>query len=146
MISSWSALPQCCKGRRIALYCRIRRSGGDCLVSLGGGSPIDMYNVASYSTLTGSDLTTAHQLIEGVKPGAHTGRELIRIAIPTTWPKSQLNALDPSPKNSESFDSMNLQAAALDRRPRSAQALEQLQVMDRPLSREGVVTLLETAY
>jgi hypothetical protein len=147
MISSWSAPPQCCKGRRIALYCRIRRSGGDCLVSLGGGSPIDMYNVASYSTLTGSDLTTARQLIEGVKPGAHTGRELIHIAIPTTWLRLRLTALDPHRQGFEvRFDSMNPQPAALDRRPCSAQALEQSQVMDRPLSREGVVTLLEAAY
>jgi hypothetical protein len=44
------------------------------------------------------------------------------------------------------FDSMNPQPAALDRRPRSAQALEQSQVMDRPLSREEIVTLLEVAY
>jgi hypothetical protein len=115
VISSWSAPPQSCKGRRIVLRCRIRRSGADCLVSLGGGSPIDMCKVPLIRFSTGSDLTTAHQLIEGVKPGAHTGRELIHIAIPTTWPKSQLSALDPSPKNSECFDSMNLQAAALDR-------------------------------
>ncbi len=66
------------------LKAEIERTGADCLVSLGGGSPIDMCKVAAYSILTGSDLTTTHQLIEGAKPGAQAGRELIHIAIPTT--------------------------------------------------------------
>jgi len=66
------------------LRAEIERTGADCLVSLGGGSPIDICKVAAYSILTGSDLTTTHQLIEGAKPGAHAGRELLHIAIPTT--------------------------------------------------------------
>lgn len=66
------------------LRAEIERSGADCLVSLGGGSPIDMCKVAAYSILTGSDLTTTHQLIEGTKPGAQAGRELVHIAVPTT--------------------------------------------------------------
>lgn len=80
------------RGRRAAfpfsvmreLKTEIERRGADCLVSLGGGSRIDMCKLAAYSILTGSDLTTTHQLIEGAKPGAHTGRELVHIAIPTS--------------------------------------------------------------
>jgi alcohol dehydrogenase class IV len=66
------------------LKAEIERSGADCLVSLGGGSPIDMCKVAAYSILTGLDLTTTHALIEGAKPGVQAGRELIHIAVPTT--------------------------------------------------------------
>ncbi len=66
------------------LRAEVERTEADCLVSLGGGSPIDMCKVAAYSILTGSDLTTTHQLIEGIKPAVDSGREIIHIAIPTT--------------------------------------------------------------
>jgi alcohol dehydrogenase class IV len=56
----------------------IERVNADCVVSFGGGSPIDASKAAIHSVLTG------HAPGEPVPPGKAAGREIIHIAVPTT--------------------------------------------------------------
>ncbi len=58
------------------LEAEIKRLDADCLVSFGGGSPIDTCKVASYAFLPGP--------AGAGKPTAGGGRDIVHIAIPTT--------------------------------------------------------------
>jgi alcohol dehydrogenase class IV len=64
----------------------IRRAEADCLVSFGGGSPIDTAKVAAASILTGRDPGEGARHIDfgGTSAKVDSGRDLIEIAIPTT--------------------------------------------------------------
>jgi alcohol dehydrogenase class IV len=64
----------------------IKRSDGDCLVSFGGGSPIDTAKVAAAAILTGSDPGKGARHIDfsGTSAAVDSVRDLVEIAIPTT--------------------------------------------------------------
>ncbi|MGD1210362.1 MAG: iron-containing alcohol dehydrogenase [Candidatus Acidiferrales bacterium] len=63
------------------LLAEIERANADCLVSFGGGSPIDSAKVAAYVVLTGREPIPAR-----TTPGAapRTGRDIVHLAVPTT--------------------------------------------------------------
>jgi alcohol dehydrogenase class IV len=68
------------------LLAEIERLQADCLVSFGGGSPIDCSKVAAYAVLNGRDPLRA-ALAPGSAPTAEEiarAREIIHIAVPTT--------------------------------------------------------------
>lgn len=70
-----------------ALVQEYQRSGADCMVSFGGGSPIDTVKVAAKRILDGSNPkgAEAHTIdIEGAMGAGATGSDLIHIALPTT--------------------------------------------------------------
>jgi alcohol dehydrogenase class IV len=64
----------------------IQRTNADCLVSFGGGSPIDTAKVAAASILTGRDPGAGAHHIDfgGTSAKVDNGRDLVEIAIPTT--------------------------------------------------------------
>jgi alcohol dehydrogenase len=64
----------------------IKRTSADCLVSFGGGSPIDTAKVAAASVLTGGDPGAGARHIDfgGTAAKVDSGRDLVEIAIPTT--------------------------------------------------------------
>jgi alcohol dehydrogenase len=64
----------------------IKRTDADCLVSFGGGSPIDTAKVAAASILTGRDpgAGARHIDVSSAKTEVDSDRDLIEIAIPTT--------------------------------------------------------------
>jgi alcohol dehydrogenase len=64
----------------------IQRTDADCLVSFGGGSPIDTAKVAAASILTGRDPGAGAHNIDfgGASAKVDNGRDLVEIAIPTT--------------------------------------------------------------
>ena len=64
----------------------IKRVDADCLVSFGGGSPIDTAKVAASAILTGRDPGAgAHHIdFSGVNSAVDPGRDLVEIAVPTT--------------------------------------------------------------
>ena len=62
------------------LKAAIVQANADCLVSFGGGSPIDAAKVAAYMVLTGGELN--HGFREAAAPPPE--QELVHIAIPTT--------------------------------------------------------------
>ncbi|HEX4003517.1 MAG TPA: iron-containing alcohol dehydrogenase [Candidatus Acidoferrales bacterium] len=68
------------------LLAEVARLNADCLVSFGGGSPIDCSKVAAYAVLTGRD-----PLAAALDPGSAAtaeetarAREIVHIAVPTT--------------------------------------------------------------
>jgi len=69
-----------------ALVDEIKRCKADCLVSFGGGSPIDTAKVAAAAILTGRDPAASARHIDfgGTEAKADGGRDLVEIAIPTT--------------------------------------------------------------
>ena len=70
-----------------ALVEEYQRSGADCMISFGGGSPIDTVKVAAKRILDGSGSkgADAHTIdIEGAMGAGATGSDLIHIALPTT--------------------------------------------------------------
>jgi maleylacetate reductase len=70
-----------------ALVEEYQRSGADCMISFGGGSPIDTVKVAAKRILDGpgSKGTDAHTIdIEGAIGAGAGGPDLIHIALPTT--------------------------------------------------------------
>jgi alcohol dehydrogenase class IV len=68
-----------------ALVAEIERANADCLVSFGGGSPIDTAKVAAMAILQGRRKAEGHTLdLSKVSESAAGGRELIHIALPTT--------------------------------------------------------------
>ncbi|MGA2410693.1 MAG: iron-containing alcohol dehydrogenase [Candidatus Binataceae bacterium] len=69
-----------------ALVAEMKRVDADCLISFGGGSPIDTAKVAAQSILTNSDATKAVQglAFDKATARADTSRDLIQIAVPTT--------------------------------------------------------------
>jgi alcohol dehydrogenase class IV len=68
------------------LVSEIRRNNADCLISFGGGSPIDTAKVAAASLLTGRDPgeDTRHIDFGGTNAKVEGERDLVEIAIPTT--------------------------------------------------------------
>jgi len=62
------------------------RLGADCLVSFGGGSPIDCAKVAAYAILTGHDPLAASLAPGSAATAEETARarEIVHIAVPTT--------------------------------------------------------------
>ena len=67
------------------LTAEMKRTDADCVVSFGGGSPIDTAKVAAASILSNRDATSAAHGIDfsgGLTGG--DGRDLIHIAVPTT--------------------------------------------------------------
>lgn len=69
-----------------ALIEDIRRVDADCLVSFGGGSPIDTAKVAASAILTGRDpeSTARHIDFAGASAAADAKLDLFEIAVPTT--------------------------------------------------------------
>jgi alcohol dehydrogenase len=69
-----------------ALVAEMKRVNADCLISFGGGSPIDAAKVAAESILTDSDATKAAEglAFDKAHARADTSRDLIHIAVPTT--------------------------------------------------------------
>jgi alcohol dehydrogenase class IV len=68
------------------LLAEIERLNADCLISFGGGSPIDSSKVAAYAVLNGRDPLAA-ALAPGSAPTAAEaarGREITHLAVPTT--------------------------------------------------------------
>src|ERR1700685_4329806 len=69
----------------IALVEEYKRTGADCMVSFGGGSPIDTVKVAAKRILEGSGPgAAAAQTIDFEVPEVAGGPDLIHIAMPTT--------------------------------------------------------------
>ena len=64
----------------------IKRADADCLISFGGGSPIDTAKVAAASILTGRDagVPARHIDFAGANSQVDGQRDLVEIAIPTT--------------------------------------------------------------
>jgi maleylacetate reductase len=62
----------------------IKRNDADCLISFGGGSPIDTAKVAAASILTGRDPGAHHIDFGGAHAKVDSERDLVEIAIPTT--------------------------------------------------------------
>jgi alcohol dehydrogenase class IV len=64
----------------------IKRAEADCLVSFGGGSPIDTAKVAASAVLTGrAPGSGAHHIdFAGAAAKVDAGRDLVEIAVPTT--------------------------------------------------------------
>jgi alcohol dehydrogenase class IV len=62
----------------------IKRAEADCLVSFGGGSPIDTAKVAAASILTGRDPGAVRFDLGRSNSAIDNGRDLVEIAIPTT--------------------------------------------------------------
>lgn len=70
-----------------ALVEEYRRAGADCMISFGGGSPIDTVKVAAKRILDGANPTgaDAHTIdIEAAMGVSGAGPDLIHIALPTT--------------------------------------------------------------
>jgi alcohol dehydrogenase class IV len=63
------------------LLAEIERANADCLISFGGGSPIDCCKVAAYVVITGREPIPA-RATPGAAPRA--GREIVHLAVPTT--------------------------------------------------------------
>jgi maleylacetate reductase len=62
----------------------MKRVDADCVISFGGGSPIDTAKVAAASILMNRDATTAARGLDFSGALGGDGRDLIHIAIPTT--------------------------------------------------------------
>jgi len=64
----------------------IKRTDADCLISFGGGSPIDTAKVAAASILTGRDpgAGARHIDLSGANAEVDGERDLVEIAVPTT--------------------------------------------------------------
>jgi len=69
-----------------ALIEEIKRARADCLVSFGGGSPIDTAKVAAAAVLTGRDPLASARHIDFTNAAAVTDSkaDLVEIAVPTT--------------------------------------------------------------
>jgi alcohol dehydrogenase class IV len=65
---------------------QVKRTDADCLISFGGGSPIDTAKVAAASILTGRDPGAGARHIDfgGTSAKIDSERDLVEIAIPTT--------------------------------------------------------------
>ena len=64
----------------------IKRTDADCLISFGGGSPIDTAKVAAASILTGRDpgASARHIDVNSANVEVDGNRDLVEIAVPTT--------------------------------------------------------------
>ncbi|MGA3295570.1 MAG: iron-containing alcohol dehydrogenase [Candidatus Acidiferrales bacterium] len=73
-----------------ALLAEIERTNADCLVSFGGGSPIDAAKVATYVCLTGRDPIPAQA---GAASGTSAIRDMVHLAVPTTLSAGEYTAV-----------------------------------------------------
>ena len=91
----------------------IKRVNADCLVSFGGGSPIDTAKVAASAILTGRDPGAgAHHIdFNGVNATVDPGRDLVEIAVPTT-----LSAGEYTPAGGVTNESTLIKGAVIDPR------------------------------
>ncbi len=96
----------------VELVSEIKRVNGDCLISFGGGSPIDTSKVAAASILTGRDPGAgAHHIdFSGANSGTD-GRDLVEIAVPTT-----LSAGEYTPVGGVTNESSLIKGAVVDPR------------------------------
>jgi alcohol dehydrogenase class IV len=67
-----------------ALVTEIKRTDADCLISFGGGSPIDTAKVAAASILTGRDpgASARHIDVSGANAEVDGKQDLVEIAVP----------------------------------------------------------------
>lgn len=95
------------------LVSEIKRVDSDCLISFGGGSPIDTAKVAAASILTGRDPGAGAHHIDfgGANAAIDPGRDLVEIAIPTT-----LSAGEYTPAGGVTDESTRIKGAVIDPR------------------------------
>ena len=91
----------------------IKRVDADCLVSFGGGSPIDTAKVAAASILTGRNPGESARGIDFNEANARVdaGRDLVEIAIPTT-----LSAGEYTPAGGVTDEATKIKGAVIDPR------------------------------
>jgi len=94
------------------LVAEMKRADADCLVSFGGGSPIDTAKVAASAILTGRE--PGGEQITGLYGGdapANANRDLVEIAIPTT-----LSAGEYTPAGGVTDESTRIKGGVVDPR------------------------------
>lgn len=91
----------------------IRRVNADCLISFGGGSPIDTAKVAAEAILTGRNPGEGARHIDfgGANSKTDPGRDLVEIAVPTT-----LSAGEYTPAGGVTDESTKIKGAVIDPR------------------------------
>jgi alcohol dehydrogenase len=91
----------------------IRRIDADCLISFGGGSPIDTAKVAAEAILTGRNPGEEARHIDfgGANSKTDPGRDLVEIALPTT-----LSAGEYTPAGGVTDESTKIKGAVVDPR------------------------------
>lgn len=96
-----------------ALVGEIKRVDADCLVSFGGGSPIDTAKVAASAILTGREPGSGAHHIDfgGANSAVDAGRDLVEIALPTT-----LSAGEYTPAGGVTDESTKIKGAVVDPR------------------------------
>jgi alcohol dehydrogenase class IV len=92
---------------------RIKHADADCLISFGGGSPIDTAKVAAAAVLTGRDPGAGARHIDfgGSTAVVDSSRDLIEIAIPTT-----LSAGEYTPAGGVTNEETRIKAGVVDPR------------------------------
>jgi len=95
------------------LVTEIKRVDGDCLISFGGGSPIDTAKVAAAAILTGREPGAGAHHIDfgGASAAIDAGRDLVEIAIPTT-----LSAGEYTPAGGVTDETTRIKGAVVDPR------------------------------
>ena len=95
------------------LVSEIKRVDSDCLISFGGGSPIDTSKVAAASILTGREPGAGAHHIDfgGTNAAVDPGRDLVEIAVPTT-----LSAGEYTPAGGVTDESTRIKGAVIDPR------------------------------
>jgi alcohol dehydrogenase class IV len=96
-----------------ALVDELKRVDADCLVSFGGGSPIDTAKVAAAAILTGRDPGEGARSIDfrSSTQGGDPGRDLVEIALPTT-----LSAGEYTPAGGVTDEASRIKGAVIDPR------------------------------
>lgn len=91
----------------------LKRVDADCLVSFGGGSPIDTAKVAASAILTGRDPGEGAHHIDfgGANSKVDAGRDLVEIAVPTT-----LSAGEYTPAGGVTNEANRIKGAVVDPR------------------------------
>jgi alcohol dehydrogenase class IV len=97
----------------VELVREIKRVDADCLVSFGGGSPIDTAKVAAASILTGRNPGESARGIDFNSANAtvDAGRDLVEIAVPTT-----LSAGEYTPAGGVTDEATRIKGAVIDPR------------------------------
>jgi alcohol dehydrogenase len=95
------------------LVSEIKRVDADCLVSFGGGSPIDTAKVAAAAVLTGREPGEGARHIDfgGTNAKVDSQRDLVEIAVPTT-----LSAGEYTPAGGVTDEATRIKGAAVDPR------------------------------
>jgi len=97
----------------VELVDELKRVDADCLISFGGGSPIDTAKVAASAILTDSDPAAGarHIDFEATNVGGDAHRDLVEIAIPTT-----LSAGEYTPAGGVTDEATRVKGAVVDPR------------------------------